>query len=85
MPALTRRRKRELPRDLEEDEDGPGNEMLVGILAQRARRREAAQEREREEQQTGDQVRGVVLSCFFFGLQLMILPNIPGPPGGQPR
>ena len=65
MPALTRRRKRELPRDLEEDEDGPGNEMLVRILAQHARRQEAAQEQEREEQQTGDQVRGVVLSLVY--------------------
>jgi len=60
MPALTRRGKRRLPEDLEKDADGQGNEMLVGILAQRARRREAARERElaqaREEEQTSNQV-----------------------------
>ena len=62
MPALTRRGKRQLPRDLEEDEDGPEGEMPVGILAQRARRREAAQQREQEEEQTGDQVCGLMFS-----------------------
>ena len=73
MPVLTWRGKRQLPEDLEEDEDGLGNEMLVGILAQHARRREAAQEREREEEQTGNRVCGMVFSHFFFGLQLMLL------------
>jgi hypothetical protein len=65
MPALTRRGKRQLPGDPEEDEDS-GNEMLVGILAQRARRRAAAQEQEeaqsREEEQTGNRVSTIISS-----------------------
>lgn len=56
MPALTRRGKRQLPRDIDEDDDDEG-EMLVGILAQRARRREAAEEQEQEGEQTGNRVR----------------------------
>ena len=46
MPALTRRGKRILPEDDEDDEDDLGNIGTVGILAQRAARREAAQEQE---------------------------------------
>jgi len=69
MPALMWQGKRRLPADLEEDEDDPENEMLVGILAQRARRREAAREREsarvREEGQTGNQVHSTILSHVF--------------------
>jgi hypothetical protein len=65
MPALTRRGKRQLPGDLEEDEDA-GNEALVGILAQRARRRTAAQEQESaqalEEEQTGNRVSSMISS-----------------------
>lgn len=56
MQALTRRGKRELPRDVE-DEDGPGGEMLVGILAQGA-----AEEQEREGEQTGNRVGRMVFS-----------------------
>jgi len=59
MPALTRQGKRQLPGDLEEDEDA-GNEMLVGILAQRGRRRAAAQEQ--EEDQTGNRVSTIISS-----------------------
>ena len=55
MPALTRRGKRQLPRDIDKDEDGEG-EMLVGILAQRARRREAAEEQEQEGERSGNRV-----------------------------
>ena len=47
MPALTQQGKWQLPRDIDEDEDGEG-EMLVGILAQRAQRHEAAEEQEQE-------------------------------------
>lgn len=52
MPALTRRGKRRLATDPASDEeaDGVGNE--VGILAQRARRREA----QAQEAQSGEQV-----------------------------
>jgi hypothetical protein len=46
MPALTRRGKRLLPEDLEDEEDGLENVDAVGILAQRAARREAAQEQD---------------------------------------
>jgi len=46
MPALTRRGKRILPEDNEDNEDDLGNIGTVGILAQRAARREAAQEQE---------------------------------------
>jgi len=72
MPALTRRGKRQLPRDLEEDEDGSEGEMLTGILAQRARRREAAQERGQEEQQTDNQVRGVMVSWTIIDDMFLI-------------
>jgi hypothetical protein len=68
MPALTRRGKRQLPGDLEEDEDDPGNVMLIGILAQRARRREAAQEQE----QTGDRVRGMAFSWSIIDETFLI-------------
>lgn len=65
MPALTWRGKRQLPGDLEEDED-MGNEALVGILGQRARRRTAAQEQESaqalEEEQTGNRVSSMISS-----------------------
>lgn len=61
MQALTRRGKRELPRDVE-DEDGPGGEMLVRILAQGAQRREAAEEHKREGEQTGNRVGRMVFS-----------------------
>ena len=70
MPALTRRGKRQLPGDFGENDDGPGDEMLVGILAQRARRRAAAQEQEsaqaREEEQTGNRVSSMMFSCVFL-------------------
>jgi hypothetical protein len=60
MPALTRRGKRQLPGDFGENEEDPGDEMHVGILAQRARRRAAAQEQEaaqaREEGENGNSV-----------------------------
>ena len=46
MPALTRRGKRLLPADFEDEEEGLGNIDTVGILAQRAARREAAREQE---------------------------------------
>lgn len=46
MLALTRRGKRLLPVDLEDEDDGLGNIDTVGILAQRAARREAAREQE---------------------------------------
>jgi len=64
MPALTRRRKRQLPWDLEEDEDRTGDEMLGGILAQRAQRREAA--RAQEEEQTGNRVSSMMFSHVFL-------------------
>ena len=60
MPALTRRGKRLLPVDLEdeEDNDGLGNINTVGIFAQRAARREAAREQEaaRAEEPADNQV-----------------------------
>lgn len=46
MPALTQRGKRLLLVDLEDEDDGLGNIDTVGILAQRAARREAAREQE---------------------------------------
>ena len=66
MQALTWRGERELPRDVE-DEDGPGGEMVVGILAQGAQRREAAEEHEREESKLAT---GWVAWCSHIGLQL---------------
>ena len=65
MPALTRRGKRQLPGDLEEDEDDPGNVMLVGILAQRARKREAARERE-SARARGEGSTGIPVSSMMF-------------------
>lgn len=46
MPALTRRGKLLLPENEEDNEDDLGNIGTVGILAQQAARREAAQEQE---------------------------------------
>jgi len=43
MPALTQRAKRRLVDDLE-DEGDSGDEQVVGILAQRAARQQAARE-----------------------------------------
>jgi hypothetical protein len=43
MPALTRRGKRPPPANLEGEDDDVGFVEAVGILAQRAARREAAQ------------------------------------------
>jgi hypothetical protein len=59
MPSLTRRGKRLLPEDLEDDEDDLENIDTVGILAQRAARREAAREQEAAQAQepAGNQVR----------------------------
>ena len=56
MPVSMQKEKCELPMDIEEDEDGLEGEMLVGILAQQARRRETAEEQEQEGEQTGNQV-----------------------------
>jgi hypothetical protein len=58
MPSLTRRGKRLLLKDLEDDEDDLGNIDTVGILAQRAARREAAWEQEAAQAQepAGNQV-----------------------------
>ena len=68
MPVLTWWGKRQLPEDFEEDADGQGDDMQVGILAQQAQRREAARELElaqaQEEEQTGIQVH----SLMFFSL-----------------
>ena len=68
MPALTRRGKRLLPVDLEDDEDndGLGNINAVGIFAQRAARREAAREQEaaRAEEPADNQVR--ILRLFLI-------------------
>jgi hypothetical protein len=50
MPALTRRAKRRHADSLDEGE-GSDDEIVVGILAQRAARRQAAREQEREPQQ----------------------------------
>ena len=64
MPALTRRGKRLLPVDLEDDEDDLGNVDAVGILAQRAARREAAREQEvaQAQEPAGNQVRMLTVS-----------------------
>lgn len=48
MPALTRRAKRRLAESLEDDE-GSGDEAVVGILTQRAARRQAVREAEAAE------------------------------------
>ena len=61
MPASMRKGKRELPMDIEEDKDGLEGEMLVGILAQWARRCETAEKQEQEGEQTGNQVH-----CMMF-------------------
>jgi hypothetical protein len=60
MPALTRRAKRRLIESLE-DEEGSGDEVRVGILAQRAARRQAA----REAEGPGEQRHQVCLSIYF--------------------
>ena len=77
MPALTRRGKCELPRDVEEDEDGLGGETLVGILAQRARRREAAEEQEQEGEQTGNQVRRMAFSHWLIINNMFLISQVP--------
>lgn len=57
MPALTRRRKRRFPADLASDDESNGVGNEVGILAQRARRREAqANLRLREMEEPHNQV-----------------------------
>jgi hypothetical protein len=81
MPALTRRGKRPLPTDLEEEEGDLGNIELVGILAQRAARREAAQEQEAAQAQeaaqgqAGNQVRR--FQCSFISLLRYLLLGLP--------
>jgi len=68
MPALTRRGKRLLPVDLEDEEDGLGNVDAVGILAQRAARREAAREQEaaRVQEPVGNEVRAFRFSLIVY-------------------
>ena len=70
MPALTRKTKRRHA-DSPEEEDSD-DEMVVGILAQRSARRQAAQEAEREPQQ----VRVAILHLF---LALLITHPSPRP------
>jgi hypothetical protein len=69
MPALTWQGKQQLPRDIDEDEDGEG-EMLVGILAQQAQRHEAAEEQEQEGEQSGNWV------CHMIFLDQSTINNI---------
>jgi len=66
MPALTRRGKRSIPADIEDEEDGLGNVEAVGILAQRAARREAAREQETGEGQVRNQVCSFVSSFIVY-------------------
>jgi len=61
MPALTRKAKCRHFDSLEEEE-GSDNEGVVGILAQRAARRQAAREVEREPQR--QQVHFTTSSCL---------------------
>jgi len=61
MPALTRKAKRRHADSLE-DEEGSNDEAVVGILAQRAARRQAAREAERLAQQ----VRLGITSFFSY-------------------
>jgi hypothetical protein len=68
MPGLTRRGKRLLPVDLEDEEDGLGNINTVGILAQRAARREVAREQEaaRAQEPPDNQVRTFIVSYLIY-------------------
>ena len=66
MPALTRKAKRR-HFDTPEEEDGSDNEGMVGILAQRAARRQATRDAEREHQP--QQVRFAIslyFSCIVY-------------------
>ena len=73
MPALTRRGKRLLPVDLEDDEDDLGNVDAVGILAQRAARREAAREQEAAQEQQAAREQEVAQAQEPAGNQVRML------------
>jgi hypothetical protein len=69
MPALTRKAKRRHFASPEEEE-GSDNEGMVGILAQRAARRQATREADGEHQLEPQQVRFTISSYFFWPCSL---------------
>ena len=68
MPVLTRKSKRRLE-DSEEEDESDG-EPVMGILEQRAARRQAAEEAAREAQQ----VRLTIVSLFVFPIYAVLAP-----------
>ena len=64
MPALTWRAKRQTPEDLE-DEEGSGDEIVTGILAQRAARRRQATGEAAERVQRDQVVRLIILMFWI--------------------
>lgn len=66
MPALTRKSKRQLE-DAEEEDKSDG-EPVIGILEQRAARRQAAEEAAREAQQ----VRLTIVVLFIFPIYTVL-------------